>query len=136
MIRCISRFLLPALLLLYSCSPSSKKLILGKWKFDHIETKEVSRSSTPPDDMEAMTNSLLSSEYEYMTMQFYSNGECVIYKNMFSNQSRRPYTVTEAGEVLETTDEFGEVDYIQIVRIDEKELAILDGDLTIVLVRE
>jgi hypothetical protein len=124
------------LVILSSCSPSPEKLILGKWRFDRIDTGVRDSGSDLEDQMAEMMNALLGTEYANMTMQFYSNGECIIYRNMFSNQSARPYRIIDHGKTLVTTDEFGAEEQIQIIRIDEKELAIVDQGATLVLVRE
>lgn len=127
--------LLLILTLLTACS-SPDKLILGKWKFDRIETAEFSSDDSVANELGLEVNTILEEQYQYMHMEFFSNGECFISYNMFSNQSNRPYTIEDNGKYINTTNEFGQEDQIEIVRLNDKELAIDDGGMTLVLVRE
>jgi hypothetical protein len=118
-----------------SCS-NPDKLILGKWKFDHIDTQSNSPSSNALDELTVALNSMIGESYKDMYMEFYSTGECVIYKDAFSDGTKRPYYLTADKKYIVTeTEDVGE-ERIEIVRLDDNELVVIQDGLTLVLVRE
>ncbi len=121
--------------LLSSCS-NSENLLLGKWKFDRVEKEDDSLNDNTSREIAWSYPGFLDQEYQYMRMEFFSNGECFIYYNMFSNQSNRPYDISDDGKIINTTDEFGQPTQIEIARLDEIELAIRQDGVILVLVRE
>lgn len=121
--------------LLSSCS-SPSKLLLGKWKFDRIDKPSNSSESNALDELTVALNSMRAEQYKDMYMEFYSTGECVIYKDNFSDGTKRPYSLTSDGKYIVTeTEDIGE-ERIEIVRLDDKELVVIQDGLTLVLVRE
>lgn len=118
-----------------SCSPPSS-LILGRWTFDHIDTKGTTGDENALNELAVALNSMLAVQYKDMYMEFYSSGECVIYKDWMSDGTKRPYYLTEDGKYIVTeTEDVGE-ERIEIVRIDDKELVIMQDGIRLVFVRE
>ncbi len=118
-----------------SCS-NPEKLILGKWKFHHIDTETKASDSDALNKLAVAMNSMLAESYQEMYMEFYNTGECVIYQDWMSDGTKRPYYLTPDGKYIVTeTEDVGE-EKIEIVQIDNKELSIKRDGLTLVLVRE
>jgi hypothetical protein len=131
--RLILVFSLLVVAFIASCSSSPEDLIVGDWKFDHVEAYD---SITAADSFLPIHLEVMRKQYQNAICRFEPDGKYVANMNGGPNSEKGTFQLTDSCRSLVTIDEYTKEYTTEVGRLTHAEFGFVQSGVLIVMVRK